>query len=155
MGYSVELRMSTGVINPLQPQIRIAIVDVDENPTFGPTAIVASLPKSFEDKLNPVGLHARELQRVIDQLKHTYARLWVYDSRGREWAFAEREPQSGVTPTAFDSQCVRDALHGQSPSGADINELSDFKAFSGLLPHYSRPETLRRGGDRRVCSARS
>lgn len=135
MGYAVELRMSTDVINPLQPQIRIAIVDVDDNPTFGPSAIVASLPKSFEDKLNPVGLHARELQRVIDQLKHTYARLWVYDSRGREWAFAEREPQSGVTPTAFDSKCVRDALNsGQDPSDTDINEMSELKRLVVCYP---------------------
>ncbi len=134
-GYAVELRMSTDAINPLQPQIRIAIVDVDDNPTFGLSAIVASLPKSFEDKLNPVGLHARELQRVIDQLKHTYARLWVYDSRGREWAFAEREPQSGVTPTAFDSPCVRDALQGnQERADANIDEINQLTRLVVCYP---------------------
>lgn len=111
-GYAVEFRIPTTHLDTLQPQIRVAIVDVDDNPAYGPQAIVASLPKSFEEQLNPVALHARELQRVIDRLKNTYARLWIYDSRGREWAFAERDPQAGEAPTAFDSQCVRDALQG-------------------------------------------
>jgi len=124
-GYAVEFRIPTTQLDTLQPQIRVAIVDLDNKPAYGPQAIVASLPKSFEDKLNPVGLHARELQRVIDQLKNTYARLWIYDSRGREWAFAEREQkvdledlgrpdtQTELSSTTFDSQCVRNALQGK------------------------------------------
>jgi signal transduction histidine kinase len=118
-GYTVEFRIPTSQLDTEQPQIHFAIVDVDDNPAYGPQAIVASLPKSLEDKLNPVALHARELQRVIDQLKNTYARLWIYDSRGREWAFAEREPQERINvqleaiPAAFDSQCVKNALQGK------------------------------------------
>jgi signal transduction histidine kinase len=112
-GYAVEFRIPITQLDTVQSQIHFAIVDVDDNPEYGPQAIVASLPKNLDDKLNPVALHARELQRVIDQLKSTYARLWIYDSRGREWAFAEREPQTKFAPTAFDSQCVRDALKGK------------------------------------------
>jgi len=124
-GYTVEFRMPTAQLDTVQPQIHFAIVDIDDNPAYGPQAIVASLPKNLEDKLNPVALHALELQRVIDQLKNTYARLWIYDSRGREWAFAERHsekqttlqgeynPQEESPPTTFDSQCVKDALLGK------------------------------------------
>lgn len=121
-GYAVEFRMPIAQLDTVQSQIHFAIVDVDDNPTNGPHAIVASLPKNLEDKLNPVALHARELQRVIDQLKNTYARLWVYDSRGREWAFAERNPQAEIAPTAFDSQCVRDALKGQVKPLQQLND---------------------------------
>lgn len=142
-GYAVEFRIPTAQLNTLQPQIRVAIVDVDDNPAFGPQAIVASLPKHFEDKLNPVGLHARELQRVIDQLKNTYARLWIYDSRGREWAFAERDPKGELTATAFDSQCVRDALQGK------VKPLHQMTGTDGKLsrlvvcyPIIERGETL-------------
>jgi len=123
-GYAVEFRIPTAQLDTVQPQIHFSIVDIDDNPAYGPQAIVASLPKNLEDKLNPVALHARELQRVIDQLKNTYARLWIYDSRGREWAFAERhseiqalqdeyKPQEESPPTTFDSQCVKDALLGK------------------------------------------
>jgi len=112
-GYALEFRIPITQLDTVQSQIHFAIVDVDDNPAYGPQAIVASLPKNLEDKLNPVALHARELQRVIDQLKSTYARLWIYDSRGREWAFAERDPQAEIAPITFDSQCVRDALDGK------------------------------------------
>jgi len=112
-GYSVELRIPTASLETMQPQIHIAVVDTDNAPELGPQAIVASLPESFEDQLNPVALHARELQRVIDQLKNTYARLWIYDSHGREWAFAERDPKANALPTTFDSQCVKNALQGK------------------------------------------
>jgi len=124
-GYAVEFRIPTTQLDTVQPQIHFSIVDIDDNPAYGPQAIVASLPKNLEDKLNPVALHARELQRVIDQLKNTYARLWIYDSRGREWAFAERHSEKQTVlqteyglqeespSTAFDSQCVRDALLGR------------------------------------------
>jgi signal transduction histidine kinase len=112
-GYAVEFRIPITQLDTIQSHIHFAIVDVDDNPAYGPQAIVASLPKNLEDKLNPVALHARELQRVIDQLKSTYARLWIYDNRGREWAFAERDPQAEIAPTTFDSQCVRDALQGK------------------------------------------
>lgn len=118
-GYALEFRLPISQIKNIQPQIRFEVVDVDDKPAFGPQAIVASLPKRFRDQLNPVALHARELQRVIDQLKHTYARLWIYDSQGREWAFAERDPQVSEPYSSFehprstfDSQCVKDALQG-------------------------------------------
>ena len=122
-GYALEFRIPIAQLDTTPTQLHVAVVDVDENPEYGPKAIVASLPKSLDDKLNPVALHARELQRVIDELKNTYARLWIYDSRGREWAYAERDTQtkafvdsyySSVTkPIGFDSQCVKDALEGK------------------------------------------
>ena len=111
-GYATEFRIPTSHLKSVQPQIKFQVVDVDEKPALGPQAIISSLPKQFEHELNPVALHAKELQRVIDQLKSTYARLWIYDSQGREWAFAEREPSVGESHSAFDSQCVRDALEG-------------------------------------------
>jgi len=131
-GYTVELRIPTTQLDTVQPHIHFTIVDVDDNPDYGPQAIVASLPKSLEDKLNPVALHARELQRVIDQLKNTYARLWIYDSRGREWAFAERDYQGKqepgeLAPTPFDSQCVRDALLGK------VEPMHHMKGADGQL----------------------
>ena len=122
-GYAVELRIPIAQLDTSPTQIHFSIVDVDDHSEYAPEAIVASLPKSLEDKLNPVALHAKELQRVIDELKNTYARLWIYDKRGREWAYAERDAQSDVSnrpyfikeakPVAFDSQCVKDALEGK------------------------------------------
>lgn len=122
-GYALEFRIPISQLDTTPTQLHVAVVDVDDDPIYGPTAIVASLPKSLEDKLNPVALHARELQRVIDELKNTYARLWIYDKRGREWAYAERDMQteafidsyySSITkPIGFDSQCVKDALEGK------------------------------------------
>lgn len=148
-GYTVEFRLPTAQLDTVQPKIHFAIVDVDDNPAYGPQAIVASLPKSLEDKLNPVALHARELQRVIDQLKNTYARLWIYDSRGREWAFAERDPQGNqlpqneFTPTAFDSQCVKDALQGKIKP---LRPMTDNNGKSNRLlvcyPIIEKGETL-------------
>ena len=124
-GYALEFRLPISQLDTVESQVHFAIVDVDDNPAFGPQTIVASLPKALEDKLNPVALHARELQRVIDQLKSTYARLWIYDSRGREWAFAERDPHTEAAPNAFDSQCVQDALQGE------INPLHSMKDTDG------------------------
>ena len=109
-GYVIELRMPTTKLNALDPRLHIAVVDVDEKPTLGPSAIVASLPKQLASELNPLGLHARELQRVIEQLKTTYARLWVFDRKGREWAYGGREAHDSIQPLAFDTQCVQDAL---------------------------------------------
>lgn len=118
-GYAVEFRIPISHLNTRPTQLHFAVVDVDDNPELGPQAIVASLPKSLDDKLNPVALHARELQRVIDELKNTYARLWIVDNRGREWAYAERDAPKEVPydndtqAIAFDSQCVKDALDGK------------------------------------------
>lgn len=126
-GYAIEFRIPIAQLDTTPTQLHFAIVDVDDKPEYGPQAIVASLPKSLEDKLNPVALHARELQRVIDELKNTYARLWIFDSRGREWAYAERDSQvysqvysqnesassTQSKPISFDSQCVKDALQGK------------------------------------------
>ncbi|WP_197472536.1 hypothetical protein, partial [Oleiphilus sp. HI0067] len=85
-GYNLELRINKNDLDGQDARLHLAVVDIDDNPAFGPSAIVASLPKQMEDKLNPLGLHARELQRVIDQLQTTYSRLWIYDKQGREWA---------------------------------------------------------------------
>lgn len=132
-GYAVEFRIPISQLDTTPTQLHFAIVDVDDNPEYGPQAIVASLPKSLEDKLNPVALHARELQRVIDELKNTYARLWIYDSRGREWAYAERDPQrfspyeNHNSDISFDSQCVKDALSGK------IEPLRYLKSTDGEL----------------------
>tara|TARA_R110001592_G_scaffold65156_2_gene200071 strand:- start:11079 stop:13178 length:2100 start_codon:yes stop_codon:yes gene_type:complete len=118
-GYALEFRMPIAQLDTTPTQVHFAIVDVDHNPIYGPQAIVASLPKSLEDKLNPVALHARELQRVIDELKNTYARLWIVDIRGREWAYAERDSAKEYSlaedhkPIAFDNQCINDALAGK------------------------------------------
>lgn len=109
-GYAIELRMPTSALNNTNPRLHIAVVDVDDTPSYGPSAIVASLPKQLESELNPLGLHARELQRVIEQLKTTYARLWVFDRQGREWAYGGREAHDSIQPLAFDTQCVQDAL---------------------------------------------
>ena len=109
-GYVIELRMPTNSLNEIDPRLHLAVVDVDNNPAFGPNAIVASLPKQLESELNPLGLHARELQRVIEQLKTTYARLWVFDRQGREWAYGGREAHESIQPLAFDTQCVQNAL---------------------------------------------
>jgi signal transduction histidine kinase len=132
-GYAVEFRMPISQLNTRPTQLHFAVVDVDDNPERGPQAIVASLPKSLDDKLNPVALHARELQRVIDELKNTYARLWIVDSRGREWAYAERDiPKASpyeveLQPVSFDSQCVKDALQGK------IEPLRKLKGADGEL----------------------
>jgi two-component system sensor histidine kinase ChvG len=130
-GYAIEFRIPIAQLDTKPTQLHFAIVDVDDNPIYGPQAIVASLPKSLEDKLNPVALHASELQRVIDELKNTYARLWILDRRGREWAYAERDSPPHSPPysqryaqnesaastqsklVSFDSQCVKDALEGK------------------------------------------
>lgn len=127
-GYALEFRIPIAQLDTSPTQLHFAIVDVDDDPELGPRAIVASLPKSLEDKLNPVALHARELQRVIDELKNTYARLWIVDSRGREWAYAERDTPkenpyaSKLQPISFDSQCVKDALEGKIEP---LRQLSD------------------------------
>lgn len=132
-GYAVEFRMPISQLDTSPTQLHVAIVDVDDNPEYGPQAIVASLPKSLEDKLNPVALHARELQRVIDELKNTYARLWIYNSQGIEWAYAERDakrssPKENLSSDiTFDSQCVRDALAGK------IEPLRYLKSNDGEL----------------------
>ena len=142
-GYALEFRIPITQLDTVQSQIHFAIVDVDDNPAYGPQAIVASLPKNLEDKLNPVALHARELQRVIDQLKSTYARLWIYDSRGREWAFAERDPQAEIAPTAFDSQCVRDALKGKVKPLRDMNDTDGkLNRLLSCYPIIEHGETL-------------
>ena len=122
-GYSLEFRLPISELDTSPTQLHVAVVDVDDQLTYAPNTIVASLPKSLEDKLNPVALHAQELQRVINELKNTYARLWIYDRRGREWAYAERETQTEAfidhyynsvsKPIGFDSQCVKDALQGK------------------------------------------
>lgn len=129
-GYAIELRIAKAQLYGVSPRLHVAVVDVDsyadgyadryvgssENsyadnePQLGPAAIIASLPKHLEDQLNPLGLHARELQRVIDQLKNTYARLWIYDRLGREWAYASRESNTGVLPISFETECVQNAL---------------------------------------------
>lgn len=133
-GYAIELRIAKAQLYGVSPRLHVAVVDVDsyvdsysnsysdssasssENSyaanqaQLGPAAIIASLPKHLEDQLNPLGLHARELQRVIDQLKNTYARLWIYDRLGREWAYASRESNTGVLPISFETECVQNAL---------------------------------------------
>lgn len=109
-GYTVELRIDKSALDGQDARLHLSVVDIDDNPSFGPSSIIASLPKQLEDQLNPLGLHARELQRVIDQLQTTYARLWIYDRRGREWAYGGREAYSGDKPLAFDTQCVQNAL---------------------------------------------
>jgi signal transduction histidine kinase len=142
-GYAVEFRLPIAQLDTVESQIHFAIVDIDDNPAYGPQAIVASLPKNLEDKLNPVALHARELQRVIDQLKSTYARLWIYDSRGREWAFAERDPQAEIAPTTFDSQCVRDALKGIVKPLHHMNDTDvNFNRLLACYPIIDHGETL-------------
>jgi len=109
-GYNLELRINKNDLDGQDARLHLAVVDIDDNPAFGPSAIVASLPKQMEDKLNPLGLHARELQRVIDQLQTTYSRLWIYDKQGREWAYGGRDAYKGDKPKPFDSQCVQNAL---------------------------------------------
>ncbi len=134
-GYALEFRLPIAQLDTTPTQIHVAVVDVDDNPIYGPKAIVASLPKSLDDKLNPVALHARELQRVIDELKNTYARLWIVDRRGREWAYAERDSvsesayQANHNALTFDSQCVNDALQGK---------VEPLRQLSGLDGELSR-----------------
>ncbi len=129
MGYAVELRIPTAQLDTLQPQLHVAVVDFDNLEGFGPQKIISTLPSGFDNKLNPLGIHAREFQRVIDQLKHTYARLWIYDRRGREWAFTEREssPAADRAESAFNSRCVQDALQGK------VEPLQHLKGKDGTL----------------------
>lgn len=132
-GYAIEFRMPISQLDTNPTQVHFAVVDVDDDPAYGPQAIIASLPKSLEDQLNPVALHARELQRVIDELKNTYARLWIFDSQGREWAYAERDGKTDndlarqSKPIGFDSHCVKDALEGK------IEPLHHLKGADGEL----------------------
>jgi len=110
-GYNIELRINKNVLDDQDAQLHVAVVDIDDNPSFGPTAIAASLPKQMENKLNPLGLHAREFQRVINQLQATYSRLWIYDRSGREWAYGGRDAYTGTKPQPFNTDCVQNALN--------------------------------------------
>ena len=110
-GYALELRINKDKFQDLKPRLHIELIDIDENPAFGPTTIIASLPKHLQNELNPLGIHAKELQRVIDQLKNTYAHLWIFDRLGREWAYASRERDSGINPSNFNNACVQNPLN--------------------------------------------
>jgi len=113
-GYALELRISKRSLDEQRPAIHLSVVDIDDHPQAKPSAVLASLPSQHEEELNPIGFHAQELQRVIDQLKTTYARLWVFDRRGREWAYAGREADNDIAPLSFNTKCVQDALSGSS-----------------------------------------
>ncbi len=142
-GYAIELRMPTEALNGVNPRLHLAVVDVDDKPAYGPTAIVASLPKQLETELNPLGLHARELQRVIEQLKSTYARLWVFDRQGREWAYGGREAHDGVEPLAFDSRCVQQALQNtESPLQYIENESGKLERIIACHPIIDQNRVL-------------
>lgn len=142
-GYAIELRLPISSLSKLDPRLHIAIVDVDNKPAFGPSAIIASLPKQLESELNPLGLHARELQRVIEQLKTTYARLWVFDRKGREWAYGGREAHNNIQPLAFDTRCVKDALMTkESPLQFVNNERGKLERIIACYPIIEQDRVL-------------
>jgi signal transduction histidine kinase len=120
-GYAIEFRMPLNLLETRPTRLHFAVIDVDEHADQGPQAIIATLPDVLSDQLNPVAIHARELQRVIDRLQNSFARLWILDRMGREWAYAERQnatdtsylmadsPASGLVA---DSPCITNALSG-------------------------------------------
>ncbi|KZZ33130.1 MULTISPECIES: ATP-binding protein [unclassified Oleiphilus] len=107
-GYVVEFRLPLSQLDTQGAELHIAVVDVDQQPSLGPKAIISTLPSELAGQFNPLELHARELQRVIDQLKSNYAHLGIYDRRGREWAFAARD-KGGFE---LDQDCLNNALKG-------------------------------------------
>jgi two-component system sensor histidine kinase ChvG len=112
VGYNAEFRIPIAHLDTQNAQLHIAVVDVDEQPSLGPKAVLATLPPSLDGQFNPLELHAKELQAVIDQLKNTYAHLAIYDRRGREWAFAARDKYSSTFSP--NPNCLNGALKGQA-----------------------------------------
>ena len=111
-GYTVEFRIPLDRMDTENAGLHITLVDVDQQPSLGPKAMIATLPSSLDDQFNPLELHARELQRVIDHLKSSYAHLGIYDRRGREWAIAGRAlDKSSFKPN---QACMEVALNGNT-----------------------------------------
>ncbi len=146
-GYAMEFRLPLASFDAEQPRIHFAVVDVDDNPLYGPSAIVATLPEGLDDQLNPVSLDARELQRVIDAFKSAYARLAIYDQRGREWAYAAREQSASYSAydlqTPLDTDCVKQALTGQiEPVRQLTNPAGEVQRLVVCYPIIDQGETL-------------
>lgn len=132
-GYAVEFRLPLTQMETRPTRLHFAVVDIDNQPEPSPQAIVATLPESIKDQLNPVTIHAQELQTVIDRLQNSYARLWILDKLGREWAYSERvsKPETGYLETTQDRApsipCIRKALAG------DIEPVSQLRNSEGEL----------------------
>ena len=152
-GYALEFRIPLDQLDTRPSRVHFTLVDVDDQPERGPTAMIGSLPASLADQLNPVTIHARELQRVIDQLKNTYARLWILDRLGREWAYAERDrlqesPYSDTASTQSpalpsDSACIRKALAGQiEPVSYVRDSAGELKGLLVCYPIQEGKDTL-------------
>lgn len=149
-GYAIEFRIPLSDLDTRPSRVHFTLVDVDDQPELGPKAILATLPDSLSDQLNPVTIHARELQRVINQLKNTYARLWILDRLGREWAYAEREDKTedpalaqgtGHPIIAADSPCISKALAGQ------IEPVNFVQDSDGKLQHLRVCYPIREGSE--------
>ena len=123
LGYSVEFRIPLELMGTDNAQVHIALVDVDEQPSLGPKAIIETLPSSFDKQFNPLELHARQLQRVINHLKSTYAHLGIFDRRGREWAYAGRE--SSQSTFELSPSCLNSALEGKTQQYQHATALKD------------------------------
>lgn len=137
-GYTVEFRIPIDQLGTQNAQLHIAVVDVDQNPSLGPKAIIATLPPELDKQFNPLELHAKALQLMIDQFKSTYAHLAIYDRRGREWAFAARDRQQNTF--GLDPACLNKALKGQSQHTLPDNISKD--RITTCYPIKKNSETI-------------
>ncbi|HIB84082.1 MAG TPA: hypothetical protein EYO59_05665 [Chromatiaceae bacterium] len=112
-GYVIEMRIPTTHLSTTQPRMHISVVDIDEPDLTQPTAIISTVPKALGDVLNPIVLHAAQLQRVIQDLRGTYAGLWIIDARGRARAFTLRsDPDRIRHRSLLNTDCQTKALAG-------------------------------------------
>ena len=92
---------------------------------------------------------------MIDELKNTYARLWIFDRQGREWAYAERATQADAfregynltarepAPISVDKLCVKDALQGNIEPLHYLNDADgELSRIIVCYPIIEKNETL-------------
>jgi two-component system, OmpR family, sensor histidine kinase ChvG len=130
-GYDVELRLPLALLGPTR-ELRLAVADVNDPLGRQVERVVATLPPAWEGELNPVIMRSAELERVLQGLERSAARVWVVDRHRRVRAMvggtpAEEPAETPDTTDRLDGALVLGAVAGtpgleRRPAGQGTGE---------------------------------